>query len=299
LQKSFKMENNKNEIDLLELLIKIYLYLKKYWWILIISVFAGIIFTFIKNKSSVKSYNSSMIVYAKQNDNYMYAVTFKEFSKRYEKNPAEVITGVINQANELIKSNNLDILARKMNLKAEDLKGLKVISSFYKTEKGEAHGNIVKINATSSNQDVYNNLGNGIEYLINNNAYVKSQISEDSLMLINIIQKIDIKSKELDSMQSKFLKNGKFNDLIIFKDNSFFGESVMLVSLKEKLIKKLQNLNQVKIVEDFFVPKSKTVNIKTALIINSLIFIFLGIFIIFFVVFNKKAKAFNQNRKKS
>ncbi len=293
------MENNKNEIDLLELLIKIYLYLKKYWWILIISVLAAIIFTFIKNKSSVKSYNSSMIVYAKQNDNYMYAVTFKEFSKRYEKNPAEVITGIVSQANELIKSKNLDILARKMNLKKEDLKGLKGISSFYKTEKGEAHGNIVKINARSSNQDVYNSLGKGIEYLINNNAYIKSQISEDSLMLINIIQKIDIKTKELDSMQTKFLKNGKFNDFIIFNENSFSSESVMLFSLKEKLIKKLQNLNQVKIVEDFYVPKSEIVNIKTALIINSLIFIFLGIFIIFLIVFNKKAKAFDQNRKKS
>ena len=175
----------------------------------------------------------------------------------------------------------------------------KVISSFYKTEKGEAHGNIVKINATSSNQDVYNNLGNGIEYLINNNAYVKSQISEDSLMLINIIRKIDIKSKELDSMLSKLLKNGKSNDLIIFKDNSFFGESVMLASLKEKLIKKLQNLDQVKIVEDFYVPESKTGSIKTALILNSIIFLFLGFIIIFFIVFNKKAKTFNQNRKNS
>jgi len=293
------MENNRNEIDLLELLIKIYLYLKKYWWILLLSVSAGIIFTFVKKSSSVKTYNSSMIISAKQNDNYMYAVTFKEFSKRYEKNPAEVITGIINQTDGLIKSKNFDVLAKKMNLKPDDIKGLKSISSDYKIEKGEAPGNIVKIKASANNKDVFINLGKGIEYLINNNKYVKANISKDSVMLVNIIQKIDIKLKELDSLQSKFLKDGKFSDLIIFKDNSFFGESVMLVSLKEKLNKELQNLKQAEIVEDFYIPQPEVVSLKMSVIINVIVFLFIGFMIIIFILFNKKAKSFEQDQKKS
>ncbi len=293
------MENNKNEIDLLELLIKLYLYLKKYWWIFGIALIFGIVFTFIKYKTVNKLYKSSMIMSAKSDNDYMYALTFKEFSKRYEKNPAELIIGIINQVNELVKSDNLDILAHKMNVKPSELSGLKSISSEYKTEKGEAPSNMVKITAVSGNKKVFNILGKGFEFLINNNPYVKSEISDDSVMLTNIIRKIEIKSKELDSLQTKFLKNGKINDLIIFKDNSFFGESVMLESLKEKLIKELQNIKKVKTVEDFYMPKFTTESIAKALVINVLIFLFLGFIIVFFIVFNKKAKEFEKKRKKS
>lgn len=293
------MGNNKNEIDLLELLIKTYLYLKKYWWILGIALILGIVFTFVKNSDDTETYTSSMIVSAKPDNDYMYAITFKEFNKRYIKNPTEIITGIINLANEMIESNNIKGLAQKMNLNPEELKGLKTVNFEYKINKGEAPGNIVKINATSSNKKVYEKLGKGIEFLINNNSYVKEKMAEDSVMLVNIIQKIDIKSKELDSLQSKFLINGKINDLIIFKDNYFFGESVMLVSLKEKLLKEIQNLNQVKTVEDFYVPRSKSKSLKMPLVINIVIFLCLAFLIIFFIIFNKKAKLFEQERKKS
>ncbi len=299
MQKTVNMENNKNEIDLLELLIKIYLYLIKYWWILLISIFVGIIFTFIKNKSSLKTYSSSMIVSAKQDNDYMYAVTFKEFSKRYEKNPAEIIIGIINQTNELIKNGNLSVLAKKMKLSESDLNGIKSISSEYNFEKGQAPGNIIKITAKSSDNHVFNKLGGGIIYLINNNSYVKEKEIEDSLMLTQIIKKIDSKLNELDSLQVKFLKDGKINDLIIFNNNSFFGESVMLASLKEKLVKELQNIEQIKTVEDFYIPKPVSTSLKMPLIINSILFLFIGLVIISFIVFNKKARSFNQKRKKS
>ncbi|NOZ36059.1 MAG: hypothetical protein GXO80_12270 [Chlorobi bacterium] len=291
------MENNRNEIDLLELLIKIYLSLKKYWLILLISVLAGIVFTVVKNIYSVKSYSSSMAVAVKQDNDYMYALTFREFSKRYEKNPAEIVTGIINQADELIKSGNISLLAKKMNISKSDLSGLKSISSEFNFKKGEAPGSIVQITANSSEEGVFNKLGTGILYLINNNAFVKGKTSEDSLMLVRIIKKIDIKLYELDSLQSKFLKNGTINDLIIFKNNSFFGESVKLTSLKEKINKDLKNLKEVKLVENFYIPKSKSASMKVPLLLNSIIFLFFGIIIIVFIEFNKKAKSFEQNQK--
>lgn len=293
------MEKSKSEIDLLEFLIKIYLYLKKYWWILLIAVLTGIIYTFIFSNSKTVSYGSSMIISVKPDNDYMYAITFKEFSKRYEKNPAEVIIGIINQANEFIKSGNTEKLAQKMNLNATDLKGIKSIIPEYKFEKGVSPGNIVQIKVVSGNKEVYNKLGEGIEFLINDNPYVKEKISEDSLMLINMIDKIEIKTKELDSFAEKFLKSGKTTEFFVFKDDSFFGESVMLSSLKEKLNNELHNLKQAKIVEDFYSPKSKTASIKVPVIINTVIFLFLGIVIIFFIVFNKKAKSFEDKNKKS
>ncbi len=291
------MENNRNEIDLLELLIKIYLSLKKYWLVLLISVLAGIVLTIMKNIYFDKSYSSSMSVSVKPENDYMYAITFQKFSNRYEKNPAEIVTGIINQANKLIKSDNISLLAKKMNLSKSDLSGLKSISSAYNFEKGEAPGSIIQIKASSSDSKIFKKLGNGILYLINNNSFVKEKISEDSLMLVRIIKKIDIKLSELDSLQSKFLKNGKITDFFIFKNNSFFGESVKLTSLKERINKDLKNLKEVELVENFYIPKTKYASIKMPLLLNSIIFLFLGIIIIVFIEFNKKAKSFEQNQK--
>ncbi len=291
--------DNKNEIDLFELLIKIYLYLKKYYLVIIIAVLSAVVFTFAKNYSSPEKYTSSMILSVKPDNNYMYAITLKEYAKRYEKNPAEIITGIISQANEMLKNGNTEILAKKMNIDTKDLKHLKSISSIYKFDKNEAPGSIVKVNATASNKIIFNNLGNGIINLINNNSYVKSKTSEDSLMIINIIKTTDKKIKELDSLQEKFLKDGKINDLIIFKDNSFFGESIMMTSLKEKLKNELQNIKQAKLVENFYTPGAVKTSIKTALIINTAVSLFFAVFIIAVIVFIKKAKDYEKNRNNS
>jgi len=292
------MEHKNNEIDLLELLIKTYLYLKKYWWIFVIAIILGGIFTLIKNHYLDKNYKSSMILSVKPDNDYMYALTLKEFNKHYEKNPAEIINGIIEQSNELIKNGNFDILAKKMNLNNEYIKGLKSVLSEYRFEKGEAPGNSVKITVNSSNQKVFNKLGEGLLFLINNNSFVKKKNTEDSLMLINIINKTDVKIHELDSLQSKFLKNGKVTDLFIFKDNSFFSESVKMNSLKEKLMNELKNLRQATLIEDFYLPKADKTNFTKTALLNIFIFVILAFFVIVFIIFNKKAKAFENKLKK-
>lgn len=290
-------KHKENEIDLLELFIKIYLILKKYWWIFLISVIVGIAAAFVQSVNSADSYKSSMIISVKPENDYMYAFTFREFNKRYEKNPAELIVEIINQANELIENDNIGRLAKKMNFNEKQLQGLKTISSEHKTKKGEAPAEIVKINVVSTNKKIFNNLGKGLEFLINNNAYVKTRNYEDSLMLLKMITQIDIKSKELDSLQTKFLKNGKINDFFIFKQGSFFGESVMLSSLKEKLNNEIHNLKQVKVIEDFYIPKaSKKSFSKKALTYVLLLFI-LSVIIIIIIIFNKKAKQYQYLKK--
>ena len=65
------MENNKNEVDLLEILIKSYLYLKKYFWVFIIALTVGLIFAFIKNQYMGREYESSMILSIKFNDSLL------------------------------------------------------------------------------------------------------------------------------------------------------------------------------------------------------------------------------------
>ncbi|MCF6365102.1 MAG: hypothetical protein L3J35_02760 [Bacteroidales bacterium] len=284
--------SNKNEIDLIELLIKVYLYLKKYIWVLIIAISIGVIFTVIKSKSRKATYISSMVLKTKSENDFMYTFTFREFQNRFQKNPGELIVKIISSANELRKNGNLKALSKRMELTEEQVKKISSITASYNNKKGEAISNLVTINAVSTNKDVYKYLSNGIINYINNNSYINEKNKSDSIFLKQVIAKIDIKINELDSLQTKFMRSGNVKDIFIYKQNSFFAENIMLSSLKEKLIKELSGTKQTQIIEGFYLPKPTKKSIKSALIINVAIFVFIALFIIFFLIINKKAKQY-------
>ncbi|NPA67310.1 MAG: hypothetical protein GXO50_01745 [Chlorobi bacterium] len=295
------MKEDRNEIDLLELLFKIYFYLKKYAVILVAAVIAAVLVTFAANIYDKKEYKSSMILSVKQDNDYMYAVTMKEVPKRFEKNPAEAVTGIIMQADNIIKNGNFETLSRKMNIPVAKLKGLKSITAEYSLEKNSAPGNIVKINAEANNTEIFEILGKGVLNMIEENPFIKDKYDNDSVFLANVIANVENKIKKIDSLQSKYLKTGNADELILFKNESFFGEAVSLSSLKAKLLKELSDLQQAQIVEDFFVPQKtsgKSSFLKT-LIINIIIFLFSAVIIISFIVFNQKAKEYQKTKNKN
>lgn len=284
--------DNKNEIDLVELLIKVYLYLKKYIWILLLAVSIGIIYTLIKSNFQKDTYTSSMLLETKSENNYMYAVTFKEFQNRFETNPGELIIKIINSANELRKNGNLKVLAKRMELTEEQVKGISSIQSIYQYKRGEAISNLVTINASSSDKEVFNFLSSGIINYINNNKYITDKNKSDSIFLTEVINKIDKKIKEIDSLQTKSLNTNNVTNIFIYQENSLFSESIMLNSLREKLEKERMNIKQVQLVEDFYIPNPSKNNIKFNLIVNIAIFTFIGFLIIFFLILNKKANIY-------
>ncbi len=291
------MVNDKGEIDLIELMIKIYLYFRKYWYILALGVVAGVAFTFFQNMAKPKSYESSMLLSVKKEQNYMYAITFKEMYNRKEQNVGEVVADIIGQANKMLENENFEQLAERMHLKPTDLNGLKSISAVYSAkEDNEVVKNSIMVNAVSSKKEVFHKLGRGIETLVNQNKYIKNKTSEDSLMLCKIIAQIDKKNKVLDSLLANFFHIKSKMDLFIYQENSFFGESVMLSSLRENLRRELQHIQYVRLIEDFYVPAPKEKSLKSSFGINIIIFLFLSVFIVFFIIFRNKVKNFEQNR---
>lgn len=283
------MERNRNEIDLIELLIKIYLYIKRYLWIFLIAIAIAIIFTILKSILQKPVYTSSMVIETKNENDFMYALTFREIQQRFEKNPGELIVKIINSANNLIQNGNIEVLANRMGITSEQAEQINSVSASYKYTKGEAISNYVTINVSSSDKIIFKDLNTGIKNYINNNTFIKNKYLSDSIFLSNIIKKLDKKIIELDSLQNKFLKEGIVSDMFIYKENSFFLENIMLTSLKEKFIEELNNLDQINIVENFYIPIKKSAFNKNDYIINIAVFIFLSFIIIFIIIINTKA----------
>ena len=289
------MENNKNEIDLIELFIKIYLYLRKYAWIILIAIIIGVVFSVVKSKFQKPVYTSSMIIETKTENNYMYAMTFKEFQERFEKNPGELIVKIINSANDLRRNGNIQVLADRMGLTTEKIQQISSISANYNYTKGEPISDYVTIIATTNNPDIFKPLNAGIINYINNNNYIKNIYIADSVLLTDIISKVNVKIIELDSLQKQLINEDiKKLDISLLGGKSYIMQSIQLVTLKEKLKIELSNLDQVKIVEDFYIPNPTKRSYKSGLIANISIFIFIGLMIIFFIILNKKAMQYKK-----
>jgi hypothetical protein len=287
------MEKNRNEIDLIELFFKFYLILKKYIWILLIPLAVGIIFTIIKFYTKSPVYSSSMIVKAQPDEDFMYAITLKEFQNKYDKNPVEVIEKIIKEASDYRSNGNIDILAKRMNLPVEKARQILSLSTSYRYEKGEAYSNLITINVKTANAELFKDLNAGIINYINNNPYIKNKNHSDSIQLSNIISKIDYKIKELDSIQKQLLNKGIYqSNITIVGEYSMFAETVQLTALKEKLNIHLKDLNRVQVVEEFYIPGSEDKSFKRDLIINEIICLLLGLVIILFIVINKKANSY-------
>ena len=282
--------NTKNEIDLIETFLKIYIYLRKYFWIFIIAVSAGILFTIVKNVLSGSNYHSSMIIETKTKSNYMYAITFEEFQDRFEKNPGELILKVLNSANSLIENNNFTILAERMGLTEDQTEQIISINAQYKYIKEEPVSNFITIYANTKNPNLFNPLNNAIVNYINNNKYIKELYITDSIFLSKVISEIDIKIKELDSLQNQIMNdNLEKSNITIMGNASFMTESIQLVSMRGKLQSELNNLEKVNIVEDFYIPKKSSFFKIKEMIINIFIFILISFFVLLLIIINKKA----------
>ena len=289
--------NNKNEIDLIELSLKIYLYFRKYFWVFLIAIVIGFVFALIKNKYMSKEYESSMILSIKTENNYMYAFTFDEKENKYKKNHIEIIDKLISSINSQIISGNISGLSKKMLIPAKQLKNIKSIKSDNNNKDDEEYCNIYKIDVTIKDTGVLNYLGAGIEYFVNNNSYIKKQLKSDSLFLTSVISKIEFKIIELDNLQ-KQISGEIFNqsNIALIGNRSHITESIQLVSLKEKLQSELNNLNKIEIVEDFYIPVNQSTSLIKDLIFSVAIMLFISFIIIFFIILNNKAKQYKNNR---
>ncbi len=284
------MEKNRNEIDLIELLLKTYLILRKYIIFLVIPLVIGIVYTIIKSVSKTPIYSSYMIIKAQTDDDYMYTITLKEFQNKYDKNPVEIIEKIIKEASNYRSHGNIEILSKRMNLTEEKVKQLVSLSTSYKYEKGEAYSNLLTVHAKATNPELFHELSDGIINFINTNDYFKRQYLSDSILLSNIINKTELKIYELDSIHNQLSKKGIYqSNIMIVGEFSTYAESVQLTALKENLMKKMRNLNKVETIEEFYRPVIQEKSFIKGLIINIIISFLVGVFIIMFIIINKKA----------
>jgi len=263
------MENKNTEIDLIELFIKIALYIKKYIWIFAVAIILAVVVSVIKKMNVKETYTSSMLLKVQNvNDEVINEKVINIYQKPEKKNYAELITRIINTADILNSNKNIDELAKRMQVDKNILENVISINANNKNLKGEPISDFVTITVTAKQTDVFSKIEKGLINYINTNTFIKEKYQNDSVFYTSIIKEIDKKIDEAESYDN-FL-------------------------LKEKLKLKLHKLNIVELVEGFYVPTPQSYCLKKALATNLLIFIFLSFLIIGAIFFNKKIKEYKK-----
>lgn len=258
------------EIDLIELIIKIYKFIKKYIIIFVIALIIGVIIGFIKNKSGSTTYKSSILVTSGFNNELFQTSDVFKFNN--------LLTDLTLFLNNQLQSGDLEILATKMNLTVDELSCISSIS-IAATEELEKQKNSFsqnfEITVVADNSDIFAKLGEGLKNYFTNNEYFKTLIEQQKIYSEQLIKKLDEEIYEIDSLQ-KTKKNSNMNVTIYENEYTNSSKIIELYKTKIKTEKNLQLSETIFIIENFYNPVSISSASKTNLIIFPVILLFLA-----------------------
>ncbi len=256
-----------NEIDLLELTVKLYLFIKRKLKFLLFFLIAGIIIGIVKHYISRPFYETYLVA----NSNII---------------SNNRIVDIINTLQPFIGEKNIDSSSGKLKTSINILKQIKNIeATIIEKEENELFElNCYKIDLQIYDNSMIDSIRYAIINLINSNNYIKKKTTLKRENILKLISKINEEIKGLDSLEQSLLSESK-NFIIIDGQN----EIVNLLEKKHKLEEEFQLTEAINIIEDFTVlstPANKSISVH--ILIYGLIFLVIGFFVAIFIEVKKK-----------
>lgn len=232
-------KTSSDEIDLMELFLKLVRTAKKNFTLILSFFVVGTLLGSIYGMFGTKVYESKMMV------------------------TSDILTDAYNDKlgenlNDLLKEKNLELIANNLSLsigESESLVSIKIESAQKeKPSQKEDEKRWFLITAKVLDQEVLNPLEKGIVNYFENNDFVKIRVEQKKDFYNKIIKEIDEEIKSLEGFKSKiydgnFLENSKGN--VVFDPTSVNSKIVQLSEDKFKYENELALVNSVQIVQGF------------------------------------------------
>ncbi len=232
-------KTSSDEIDLMELFLKLVRTAKKNFTLILSFFIAGTLLGSVYGMFGTKVYESKMMV------------------------TSDILTDAYNDKlgenlNDLLKENNLTLISEKLSLSKEESENLVAIkiesAQKEKPSQKEDEKRWFLITAKVLNQEVLNKLETGIANYLENNEFVKVRIEQKKNFNRELIKKIEKEILTLENFKNKIYEGNFFENN---KGNVMFDPTVVNVRIielnKEKL--KYQNdleiINSIQIVQGF------------------------------------------------
>lgn len=249
------------EIDLLELIVKLYHFFKKRFILITIFLLLGIIIGLTKTNISEKHYESQLI-------------------GRATIIPDQLVADIVNDINEQKEKDNLNYISKKLNLSIELIDNIREI-----TIDTLSYGGF-KLLIQVNDNTILDSLQIGLMHLFNNNTYINNERELRLKQYKELILKID---EEINYLNSLKTEKANSSNIIIEEKSSLSNRIIGLYTKKHSIEKKqIYSTNAIEIIQEF-TETDKPVNIKTKNVaLYSFVFLFLGVLIAFVLEFKAK-----------
>lgn len=236
-----------DDIDLISLLERIYLFFRRFRNIFFIAVIAGIVLGVIAYFSSQKIYQSKLILHSS-----------------YLTNQEEI--EIIGYWNELLKRNEDKILAPIFNCsedllhKVISLEGIEIQKNYSSTDPNGYY-----IEAKIRDNSILGDLQNAIIYGLNNTEFVKQKLSAKEDELKDLIDKTTTEIARIDSVKTKIeviITSGEKNSYPLL--GYVQGINKEGIDLNEKLLgykNELKTISSIQVLQSF-IPLNTPVSVS-------------------------------------
>lgn len=267
-------EKRNDEIDLIEVCLKIYIFFKKNFLILFISGIIGGAVGYSTKFYTKNSFESSMLI-----ESY----TLSE----------DIIIEYISNLQTIIADRNYDYLSAKTGSEKEILSDLEIISaerlSYGKNNKDLDY---IKIYAKSKSNVLLSTLSDCLLEYLKQEAYVRNEIEIFIDQNNVLIEKIDTEILLLEELQKKNLTDAhtKPGVNIYNEQTSFHKDLLGLIKEKQLRQKRLKFATPFRVIEDFIIYQKPVSKNRKHTVSSAILFIITTILVLIVIELNKKVK---------
>jgi capsular polysaccharide biosynthesis protein len=269
------------EIDLIELLVKIFSFFKRRYKLMLLSCALAALVGFISSYFLIlPRYQSSMIISSRSLS-------------------APEVTGLIGVLGELAREKNYSEIAKKTKIEenvAKDLASITAVPNkeYQKyDEKDAPEESTIAITVELYDKQRWQDIQNGIVYYLESNPYVqkKTKIYKESQE--KIIAQIQKEVKHLDSMK-RIIESSMYakNNIILNNSGDIYVDAIRLHEAEIKAKEKLAFVNDIEVIQELTnSQKPKKASIKETVFLFALGGLILGFLLSLILEMNRIVKA--------
>ncbi len=265
------MRKEENEIDLLELMAKIYKLLKRNKYIILVFVIIGLIVGIYKSIGSEAYYKTNMLAKSPLSN-------------------TEIIEQ-LQSLSELQQNNNNEPLSEELNITLEETKKIK----FIEVGKTEEESHLIQIKLEVFNNNLIPKIKEGIIQYLETNPYIKRELKRRQEHYQEYLEKINEALEILrEKENTKNLPQAAKEILVSGESESYSDQIIKLMNKKGSIEQTLLRNQPLIIVKDFHKPENPQKDIKFQIILYTIIGFILGIIVVFFITLLRKLENYKK-----
>mgnify|MGYP006282409731 CR=1 FL=1 len=261
-------QQNNNEIDLLELLAKIYFVFKRNKFIIIGFTALGLIYGIYSSTKGEPYYSTEMI------------------SRLNLSN--DLIINKLKTLEKLNKNRNYLVLSEQLNLPNDQIRKIKSIA----IEEIE-ETSLINVKLKIHDKELINDVKNGILNFLENNDYIQKELKLEQEHNEQFLERITEALEVLKEKENQKI-NHKMSEGVFLSDESYSDQLIKLMDKRESVEKRLMLNEPLTILNDFYVPDQTQRDTTTKILLFAGIGLFLGLLVVVVLFLIRKLEHYSK-----